>query len=71
MIKLLFLILLALVLTAWGIVHYTGGSTVKVGSDEVNVSSPSDTINAAKGAVGQTQDLQNRINRKADSQLNQ
>ena len=72
MVKLMLAILLALLLFAYGIYKYGSGDSSKNSNPDVpNISSPSDTIDAAKGAVDQSQNLQDDIKSKASQQLNQ
>ena len=73
MIKLLLLILLGLLLMAFGYkTLLSDESTIKVpGSQNTQYFGPADAIEGAKGAVDQSQNVQDKLNQQAQDQLNQ
>lgn len=71
MIKLILAILVAVFIFAFGIHHLnTDQAANTAGQAQGAASSAGDSINGAKNAVQQTQDLQNKLNSKAADQLN-
>ena len=72
MVKLLIAILVTVLLIAFGVYSFgSDKSSDKPGSGTTQFTNPSDAINDAKDAVGQTQDLQDKLNSKAQDQLDQ
>ena len=71
MVKLLLIILLGLLLMAFGYSMLKPDEAVKVPGTDTKVSSPSDALEGAKNAVDQSQGVQDQLNQQAQDQLNQ
>ena len=70
MIKLLLLILVGLALAFFSYKTFLSDNS-SLNLPGYNSTSPTDAIQGARGAVEQSQNLQNQINQKAQEQLNQ
>ena len=70
MIKLLLLILIGLALTFFGYKAFLSNE-LPVNLPGYNSTSPADAIEGAKEAVGQSQDVQDKVNNYTQDQLNQ
>ena len=73
MVKLLLIILLGLLLMAFGYSMLRPDEpSIKVpGSQTTQLSSPSDALEGAKNAVDQSQNVKDKLNQQAQEQLNQ
>ena len=71
MIKILLIILVILLSIAFGYTMLKPDEPVKVPGTNTTVSSPADSIDRASDAVNQSQNVQDRLNQEAQSQLNQ